>query len=357
MVDRDRRYPVCPPSVPPARKQKEGKLKVREQSCGAGDLLQKQSRTRSHVSERGFRRTGPTPERDHALLQEAERVVQGMLESDREGVRMSTMWLDKAGKPLVLLASRHEQDGKEVVDGFTDAEGRADFCEVQQMVHDTGIDLPQTTGDQRHKENFNNPFMEYQYTSIDGTSCKQGNPRHGLMPSKDAIGKNASTHLAATRYMHNMDRQSGLLNKLTERFFPRVHAKEQRTAAAGRWLKTRTSNTLGLATLYNVQTATHVDRHDRWCKLTNWGKYKGGMFYLPDLDLVLQYNPGDVVIFASHCLYHAIGPWTPLESKEGDIHLPGRVSWVHFNHHDVMELLEDRPADWMLNYGSNSTRM
>ncbi|KAF9020388.1 hypothetical protein BDZ89DRAFT_1138711 [Hymenopellis radicata] len=294
------------------------------------------------------------PKGDQTLLHEAEVKVERMIKRQQQGVRTSTLWKDRTGKPL-------------------DAEGLADFCETQQMVHDTGVELPQSTGDQRHRENIVEPFMKYEHVDAAGqrqvrqvvtgvkhhVECwtEQGNPQHGLMPSKDAIGKSANAHMSTIRYMSNIDRQSGLLNKLTQRFFSKVHAQEQRASAAGRWLKTRTANTLGLATLYNVQTATHLDRNDRWCKLTNWGKYRGGMFYLPDLDLVLEYNPGDVVIFASHCLYHAIGPWTPEEAHEGDVHLPGRVSWVHFNHQDVMELLDGKPADWMLQYGSNSTRM
>jgi len=57
---------------------------------------------------------------------------------------------------------------------------------------------------------------------------------------------------------------------------------------------------------------------------------------------VVRYKPGDVVIFRSPYLFHAISRWSPGPMVEKDKCTPGRVSWVHFTHASVHDQLEDK---------------
>lgn len=64
-----------------------------------------------------------------------------------------------------------------------------------------------------------------------------------------------------------------------------------------------------------------------------------------------RYNPGDVVIFRSRYLFHAISHWTPGPMVQEDKCTPGRISWVHFTHADVHEKLVDKPIGFFRNGG------
>ena len=71
-------------------------------------------------------------------------------------------------------------------------------------------------------------------------------------------------------------------------------------------------------------------------------------FYLSNR---FSYQAGDIVIFRSPYLFHAIGPWTPGPMMPGDACMPGRVSWVHFTHALVHHKLVDKPAGFFLSRG------
>jgi hypothetical protein len=72
---------------------------------------------------------------------------------------------------------------------------------------------------------------------------------------------------------------------------------------------------------------------------------------LLSLTLTSSYNPGDVVIFRSPYLFHAISKWVPGPMMSPDKCTPGRVSWVHFTHADVHEKLKDKPKGFFRNGG------
>ena len=69
------------------------------------------------------------------------------------------------------------------------------------------------------------------------------------------------------------------------------------------------------------------------------------------LTLYARYKPGDIVIFRSPYLFHAIGPWMPGRMGPNDTCTPGRVSWVHFTHADVHEKLQGKKEGYFLSGG------
>ena len=54
--------------------------------------------------------------------------------------------------------------------------------------------------------------------------------------------------------------------------------------------------------------------------------------------------PGDIVIFRSPYLFHAIEKWKPGPMLPHHTCTPGRVTWVHFTHSDVHVKLVDKHA-------------
>lgn len=152
---------------------------------------------------------------------------------------------------------------------------------------------------------------------------------------------------SATRYSINVDHQSSLLNAHVERFFPKEYATLSRVAAAGRWIPENRSCFLGMATVWKLNVDAHIDRND-WsiCALTCGGNFAGGRLHLPDLNVTFRCKPGDIVIFRSNLLYHAIGEWLPGIMNEGDACTPGRVSWVRFTHKKVVDRFKGNPGSW-----------
>jgi hypothetical protein len=67
-----------------------------------------------------------------------------------------------------------------------------------------------------------------------------------------------------------------------------------------------------------------------------------------------RYNPGDIVIFRSPYLFHAISPWTPGPLLPEHTCTPGRVSWVYFSHADVVNVLADKKEGWFAEGGWTS---
>lgn len=76
------------------------------------------------------------------------------------------------------------------------------------------------------------------------------------------------------------------------------------------WLKTSERCCwLGLAVLSNLQVEPHKDRSDAkdgWVGMCCAGKFTGGLLVLPELELKLQFEPGDVVYFRSAILEHYV---------------------------------------------------
>lgn len=79
-------------------------------------------------------------------------------------------------------------------------------------------------------------------------------------------------------------------------------------------------------------------------------------FMYPKLTDYSRYAPGDIVIFRSPYLYHGISPWIPSPMVPSNTCTPGRVSWVHFTHADVVEKLWNKPANYLVKNGSCNER-
>ena len=64
-----------------------------------------------------------------------------------------------------------------------------------------------------------------------------------------------------------------------------------------------------------------------------------------------SYLPGDIVIFCSLYLFHAIGHWKPGPMLSHHTCTPGRLSWVHFTHSNIHRKLKDKPAGYFIQNG------
>lgn len=183
-------------------------------------------------------------------------------------------------------------------------------------------------------------------------------PQHNPgIPSADLRGHGSADRMKEARaYLYATELQSNYIDKILAANDPEMYNILRGSANASRWYTELNAGcTVGLATVWKCQVAPHIDRHD-WelCVIVCGGNYSGGHLYLPDLDLCLEYGffsdfkspylyfiyrykPGDIVIFRSPYLYHGIGPWEPGPMLPGHTCTPGRVSWVHFTHEDVVE--------------------
>jgi hypothetical protein len=109
---------------------------------------------------------------------------------------------------------------------------------------------------------------------------------------------------------------------MLKKFTPAEYNQLMKSADAGRWYTdTQESCTLGLATVWKLQVGLHLDPYD-WelCLIVCGGKFNGASLSLT------RYNPGDVVIFRSRYLFHAISHWTPGPMVQEDKCTPGRIS-------------------------------
>lgn len=78
---------------------------------------------------------------------------------------------------------------------------------------------------------------------------------------------------------------------LLKTYAPVEYEKLKKSAEAGRWYAESTEGcTLGLATVWKLQVAVHLDAKDyELCMITCGGNFTGGHLYLPDLNLCLVY--------------------------------------------------------------------
>lgn len=77
------------------------------------------------------------------------------------------------------------------------------------------------------------------------------------------------------------------------------------------------------------QIHQHMDGRDSgFCVAFCTGSFEGGYLVFPDLNIVLFYRPGDVILFRSRALYHGVTMWVP----KGDVSdlgiTPGRTAHV-----------------------------
>ena len=67
-----------------------------------------------------------------------------------------------------------------------------------------------------------------------------------------------------------------------------------------------------LAVIFRGATLPHLDNSDSpfgVCSMVVYGDFIGGGLYLPELDVVIPYRPGDVVMFYSRVTWHAVLPF------------------------------------------------
>ncbi|KAK0191928.1 hypothetical protein F5146DRAFT_1135653 [Armillaria mellea] len=237
-------------------------------------------------------------------------------------------------KTLVAYFSNHiNPEGQVIRDGFMDYEVRQFLSVTQQAVHELPLHPPDSSADKRHQSDAVYPFMEYDAVSADETIIRR------MLVIDTTVNPGANKDMSIYFLNHLLicfNQQSILLNALTKKFYPTE------------WIPENQSCFLGLAMVWKLQVDAHVDeRNWHLCTITCGGNFMGGALHLPDLDVSLEYKPGDIVIFRSSMLYHSIGEWIPGIMHEGDPCTPGCVSWVHFTHASVVQHLGGKPAGYM----------
>lgn len=91
---------------------------------------------------------------------------------------------------------------------------------------------------------------------------------------------------------------------------------------------------MGTAVLYNARVRSHKDTKDvrgGYTAMTCFGPFDGGELVLPQLGengkaLKIEYQPGQIICFASSAIEHGIAPVT------GE-----RASVVFFTHNDTLQ--------------------
>lgn len=308
---------------------------------------------------------------------EAEVHYQQMLKSHMKPCSTSGIWVeDVAENPqwLVIYAGQHQTEKGFVRDGFHTDEMEYMMEQTQEHMRHLDIECPRLGADSRHLESSKYPFIDYDVLSDEEDESiykKYTDPineadvseniglRHDMhcwheqahntsdpLPSSDLRGKKTAHGARIARsYILATEPQRKYLDILLKTFAPNEYAELKASSDAGRWyVDDDMGCTLGLSTVYKLQVGVHLDKND-WelCMIVCGGNFRGGHLYLPDLNLCLAYNPGDVVIFRSPYLFHGIGKWTPGPMVPQDKCTPGRVSWVHLTHRDVHEKLKDKP--------------
>ena len=78
-------------------------------------------------------------------------------------------------------------------------------------------------------------------------------------------------------------------------------------------LKENLSVWLEKAILINETTEWHRDigdKQDGWCAICYFGEYVGGELFLPDLEVRIDVQPGDIVLIRSYALVRFVNHWT-----------------------------------------------
>ena len=84
----------------------------------------------------------------------------------------------------------------------------------------------------------------------------------------------------------------------------------------------------GRELLFNRLSGLHTDSQDpplAWAILTAFGEFKGGYIFLPNLELRIRLEPGDIVLIRGRVVPHLIEDWTGGQ----------RISIPHFTHSSV----------------------
>lgn len=167
-------------------------------------------------------------------------------------------------------------------------------------------------------------------------------------PSRDLI-RTCSSSQSLAWYYPKTERLAKLLAIMFKASFPTEYVRYEAAFKAGRWVREDPGPWLGRVHVWKLQVIAHRDGLDAGpTAIFNMGNYEGGEAYLTDLELKLQYSPGDVLIFLAADLYHVIGPWhIPQDAKVSAEGLtPGRVGNVFFSPASSLTFLKDRGEGW-----------
>lgn len=121
---------------------------------------------------------------------------------------------------------------------------------------------------------------------------------------------------------------------------------------------------MGRAILWKLLVGPHRDSRDFICAIYNSGSYEGAAAVFPDIGVKLRYvqlslyssqadslicpsyGTGELIIFRSDALWHAVEDWKPKPMRHDDILTPGRVAWVHFIHKAAVDRFKDKSSNW-----------
>ncbi|TFK60827.1 hypothetical protein BDN72DRAFT_778923 [Pluteus cervinus] len=156
--------------------------------------------------------------------------------------------------------------------------------------------------------------------------------------------------MAVRNYYKGTQGLASMLGEAFEVAFPEYHKEYLQAFKAGVWVSEDPGPWLGRAIIWKLQVQPHMDASDVGPTAAfNCGSYDDGPMYLPDLDIKLAYAPGDLLIFLSGILYHAVGHWEPTAHPSG-ILTPGRIGNVFFFPKQSYLTLKGKPENW--NWGT-----
>ncbi|KZV97597.1 hypothetical protein EXIGLDRAFT_764254 [Exidia glandulosa HHB12029] len=178
-----------------------------------------------------------------------------------------------------------------------------------------------------------------------------------MTASKEMLGDGSAKrkHIIDAYHLQTI-RQREALRRVAQAAMPAEDfASYERTYAAGNAFSGKVPGPfLAQVTVHKCQSRCHRDQSDgkgRFCLTMPAGKYSGGRMFLPDLNIILSYRPGDILLFRSCDLYHFVEEWTPGEMDFGDFVTPGRTAFVFFTPAASARELDEKPEHWFVETG------
>jgi hypothetical protein len=167
-----------------------------------------------------------------------------------------------------------------------------------------------------------------------------------LKPSADMV-RNAQVAQAVQWYLAYTRPLALTLQEMFKVSWPEDYEKYRKAFEAGVWVEDDPGPWLGRAIVWKLQVLPHRDGLDGGpTAIFCLGRFSGGECYLPDLHIKLRYRPGDVLIFLSGDLYHAVGDWKAISGVSTRGITPGRVGNVFFTPADSLHALKGKLPRW-----------
>lgn len=248
-------------------------------------------------------------------------------ESDPKGIDLLVYW--KRGFGIPFGAGMQNPILERIKDGIT------------QLEHSYPPPVPKPN-DIRHKEKIKslqekhgNSVGVYYFAWWYGIA-QQNVSYPALSSDMRGTGKKQEAVRAFIRRIAPLQQIIGILFLATD---PQAYATYfnnfRKTAAATAWDIFATSRRAcfhGLAILRNLQVGRHKDKRDRkrgWTAMVCIGQFRHGFLVLPQLNLRVKFEPGDVIFFRASFLEHF------LEEFKGE-----RSALVFFTHASVADAIE-----------------